>query len=387
MPQMIPDGQVLFYAMWRLLIGCFVCFCLTHAVGVAQSVEAIQQEIQALRARLTEMEALKARLEQLEAQLARLQPSPASAPVRVTGYLQFRYLHDTSLAQDSDNLERRPARDAFITRRARVDVIARPIPNTLFRLNLDAGSGTAQIRDVFVERSLAEGHLTVGLFRVPLLEEVRESSTDRLFPERTQMANSLFPTARDLGLAWRRPLSPQTTLTVGLFSGQRTVEGQASVTSRKSVLSRLDWEPTPAVHLWAGWMEGEGRRDYGGSVGLRNHPRRRAVLGAEWNPSPQWSLRAEGITGLDANLETPTSAEVEGWYAQLIYRVPDTPLIFYARRDDYDPNTQRGGDYFQRYGLGMAYQIDSATRLSLTWEQEQAPVRSELWTTQLQVQF
>ncbi len=74
----------------------------------------------------------------------------------------------------------------------------------------------------------------------------------------------------------------------------------------------------PTLRVWAGWMEGEGRRDYGGAVGLHNHTRRRAVLGAEWQPSHQWSLRAEGLEGRDINLQTPLTADVRGWYAQLV---------------------------------------------------------------------
>ncbi len=373
--------------MKRLFIAASLFTCLLSATAQT-SVEEIQAEIAELKRRIQELEAYKARLEALEAQLQQAKQTPTASPMaRLSGFVQFRYVHDTSLPQNANNLQQGSARDSLILRTARLDAIARPRPDTLYRVNLNANERQVSVSDAFIELRRPEGRYQIGLFRVPLLYETLESNADRLTPDASEMVNTLFPTERDVGIAFTRPLNEKTELTVGVFTGDRGSVSQRSLTSRKSLLTRFRFQPSKGFEGWLGAIVGEGRRTYPPDNTPANYSRERYGGGFLWQTN-NWFARGEVLWGRDGSnsLVEPT-ANVQGGYLLVGYRVPDSPWLLFGKYDTYDPNTKVSGDVFTRYAIGAQYGLNASTRLNFTYETPISPTRSEQWTLQFQVRY
>lgn len=375
--------------MRAFLLLSLILYCGLSALA-QPSIQELQAEIAELRRRIQELENYKARLEALEAQLQQLSQAPSPPPqapvARLSGFIQLRYIHDTALPQDAGDTVRGAARDTFRTRTVRLDGVAQPRPDTLYRVNLNAGERQAVVVDAFVELRRKHGRWTAGLFRLPLLYETLESNADRLTPDPSQMVDALFPTERDIGVAYTHYASPSTEWTLGLFSGDRGSLSQASLTSRKSLLVRLHHQFSNGLSAWVGGMTGEGRQEFAPNT-LVNYRRERYGAGVEWQQGTL-NLRAEALWGRNAgtSASNPT-VRVQGAYLLLSYAIPRSPLLIYGKYDTYDPNTATGDDTFLRYALGLRYELNPATHFNLTYQTPVAPRRSEQWTLQLQVRY
>ncbi len=125
----------------------------------------------------------------------------------ISGYIQAQYeALDTSRDEVDDsggplNLDR------FSIRRGRLKLEYDGIPHTRFMLQIDATSTGVGLRDaeagVFLEVDDWTMSLTAGLFKVPFGYEVMQSSSNRVFPERTRFAREFFAGERDLGVRLR----------------------------------------------------------------------------------------------------------------------------------------------------------------------------------------
>ena len=351
------------------------------------SVEALQAEI----ARLKEQ------LAKLEAQLAGLQKQQKAAekvtqrfePITLRGYVQMRYERDSSQPTDVNNLARGRAKENFRLRRVRLDVRGTPLKGVLYRLQVDAAETDVALRDAYLELRAGDGFFTFGHFKVPLLEEVLESSSVRWTPERARVSTALFPGERDRGIAYTLRKQGLPEITLGLFSGTRSTETQDSLTSRKSWLVRivqpLDKEGKLG-RIWVGRMDGVGRRDFGAPLNIANFDRERTVVGLLLTPISGLTLRAEWVDGKDAGTAANPTVKVRGWYALLGYKLPDQPITIYAKHDQYDPNRNVAGNTFRRNALGIQYDLNKMTRLNLTWEKEKNPSATR-WTFQTQVRY
>jgi len=351
------------------------------------SVEALQAEI----ARLKEQ------LAKLEAQLAELQKQQKAAekvtqrfePITLHGYIQMRYERDSSQPTDVNDLARGRAKDDFRLRRVRLDVRGTPLKGVLYRLQVDAAETDVLLRDAYLELKAGDGFFTFGHFKVPLLEEVLESSSVRWTPERARVSTALFPGERDRGITYALRKQGLPEITLGLFSGTRSAETQDSLTSRKSWLVRivqpLDKEGKLG-RIWVGRMDGVGRRDFGAPLGIANFDRERTVVGLLLTPISGLTLRAEWVDGKDAGTAANPTVKVRGWYALLGYKLPDQPITIYAKHDQYDPNRDVRFNTFRRNALGIQYDLNKVTRLNLTWENEKTP-NATRWTFQTQVSY
>ncbi len=369
-----------FLLIW-IVSGCM-------AVGQAQpSLEEVQAEIAELEKRIQELESHKAQLEALEAQLKEARPAQPTPVARLSGFVQFRYVHDTAVPVDANDPQRGSARDSFTLRTVRLDGVAQPRPDTLYRVNLNASERQVSVVDAFVEFRRPQGRYLLGLFRVPLLYETIESNADRLTPEASQMVSTLFPTERDVGIAYIHSLDSKTQLTLGVFTGDRSSATQQSLTSRKSLLARLHFQTANGFRAWVGGMAGEGRSAFPPSNTLANYTRERFGGGILWE-SGSWFVRAEAIWGrhLGSSLANPT-VRVNGGYLLLAYTIPNSPLLLYGKYDTFDPNTQVPSNTFCRYAIGVGYHPNPSTRFNLTYETPTQPVRSERWTLQMQVRY
>lgn len=377
---------------WAVVVALSVLVAFGN-FGAAQSgsgsVEALQAEI----ARLKEQ------LAKLEAQLAELQKQQKAAekvtqrlePITVHGYIQMRYERDSSRPTDENNLTTGRAKETFRLRRVRLDVRGAPMKGVLYRLQVDAAETDVALRDAYLELQAGDGTVTFGHFKVPLLEEVLESSSVRWTPERARVSTALFPGERDRGIAytWRKQGLPE--ITLGLFSGTRTTQTQDSLTSRKSWLVRLvqplDKEGKLG-RIWVGRMDGVGRRNFGTdqAPNIQNFDRERTVVGLLLTPISGLTIRGEWVDGKDAGTAANPTARVRGWYALLGYKLPHQPITLYAKHDRYDPNRDVVGNTFKRNALGVQYDLNKATRLNLTWEKQDNP-DATVWTFQTQVRY
>jgi len=351
------------------------------------SAEALQAEI----ARLKEQ------LAKLEAQLAELQKQQKAAekvtqrfePITLRGYIQMRYERDSSQPTDVNDLARGRAKENFRLRRIRLDVRGTALKGVLYRLQVDSAETNVALRDAYLELRTGDVFFTFGHFKVPLLEEVLESSAVRWTPERARVSTALFPGERDRGIAYTLRKRGLPEITLGLFSGTRSTETQDSLTSRKSWLVRivqpLDKEGKLG-RIWVGRMDGVGRRNFGAPLGIANFDRERTAVGLLLTPISGLTLRAEWVDGKDAGTAANPTVKVRGWYALLGYKLPDQPITIYAKHDQYDPNRDVAGNTFRRNALGIQYDLNKVTKLNLTWEKEKNPSATR-WTFQTQVSY
>jgi len=293
-----------------------------------------------------------------------------------------RFEHDSSLAKDASDLNKGRARDNFRLRRARLDVRGAPMNEVLLRLQADASEAELLLRDAYLELKAGKGVFPFGHFKVPLLEEVLESSSTRWTPERARLPTALFPGERDRGLAYTYQSPSGTVFTAALLSGTRNSLTQDSLTSRKSWLVRLvqplgdggKWGK-----LWLGLMDGVGRRDFGNPLGIANFDRDRQAVGLLLTNGAGLTFRGEWINGKDAGTAADPTVDVQGWYVLLGYKLPNHPITLYAKHDQYDPDRDLAGNTFRRSALGVQYDLNKATRLNLTWEDQQNP-QATIWT-------
>ena len=353
------------------------------------SVEALQAEIARLKEQLAKLEAQMAELQ--KQQKATEKVTQRFEPITVHGYIQMRYERDSSQPTDVTNLNTGRAKENFRLRRVRFDVRGTPLKGVLYRLQVDAAETDVALRDAYLELRAGDGVFTFGHFKVPMLEEVLESSSARWTPERARVSTALFPGERDRGVAYTLRKQGQPEITLGLFSGTRTTITQDSLTSRKSWLVRivqpLDKEGKLG-RIWVGRMDGVGRRNFGTAQALQilNFDRERTVIGLLLTPINGLTLRAEWVDGKDAGTAANPTVKVRGWYALLGYKLPDQPIAIYAKHNQYDPNRGARGDTFLGNALGIQYDLNKMTRLNLTWERENNPDATH-WTFQTQVRY
>ena len=351
------------------------------------SVEALQAEIARLKEQLAKLEAQLAELQ--KQQKATEKVTQRFEPISVRGYIQMRYERDNSRPTDENNLTTGRAKDNFRLRRVRLDVRGTPLKGVLYRLQVDAAETDVALRDAYLELRAGDGLFTFGHFKAPLLEEVLESSSVRLTPERARVSTALFPGERDRGITYTLRKQGLPEITLGLFSGTRTTQTQDSLTSRKSWLVRivqpLDKEGKLG-RIWVGRMDGIGRKDFGAPLGIANFDRERTVVGLLLTPINGLTLRAEWVDGKDAGTAANPTVKVRGWYALLGYKLPNQPVTIYAKHDQYDPNRDVAGNTFRRNALGIQYDLNKMTRLNLTWEREKNPSATR-WTFQTQVSY
>jgi len=120
-----------------------------------------------------------------------------------SGYIQAQYeVHDDSENEVEGTTLRN--QDRFLIRRGRLKLQYDGIEHARFMIQLDATSTGVGLRDAVA--SLIEPwtgwdiELAAGLFKNPFGFEVLQSSSDRVFPERTFLDRALYPGERDLGV-------------------------------------------------------------------------------------------------------------------------------------------------------------------------------------------
>lgn len=381
------------------LVSLSAVSLISFAIAQPISIDQLQAEIASLRQIVSEK---SAELEKLRQQLKRLEEALQSVQrkqqevakttnkfsgLTVGGYIQVRYRRDTSLPVDATKTADGSARENFWISRARLDIRWTPHPGVLARWHVDAAQTRLRTYDAYLELKNGEGIFTMGHFKVPLMEEVLESASVLLTPERSRAAETLFPGNRDRGIAltWRKEGMP--TVTLALLSGTRARDTGDSLTTRKSWLVRVVQPLGKFGQVWVGMMDGKGRADTNNDGILdTTYDRERKLVGLLLTPADRLSLRAEWLVGRGSDRYYPPTTRVRGGYIQVSFRLPNLPLTIYAKRDEFDPDRDQPDDTFTRNALGVQWDLNPATRLNLTWEKQHRP-NATVWTFQTQVRY
>ncbi len=346
-----------------------------------------------------EMARLESELQKMKEQLAQILKEQKSSqkviqrlePITIRGYIQMRYEKNTALPTDASNVTTDRAKETFRLRRSRLDVRVTPVKGVLYRIHVDGSGRHIALMDSYLQMQVGDGTVTFGHFKVPLLEEVIESSADRWTPERALVSDRLFFGLRDRGIAYSSVLDGGKEVTVGLFSGTLSRDTQDSLTTRKSWMLRL------AVPIgrngrwgkaWIGMMDGIGRRNFGtdAAPNILNFQRERQVIGLNLRSREGLVFRSEWVRGRDFGTAARPTARVHGWYALVGYQVPDQPVILYAKRDLFDPDRATPRNTFSRWALGVQYDVNRMSRMNLTWENQKNP-SATVWTFQTQLRY
>jgi hypothetical protein len=384
----------------RLAVSvCLLALLLAPAASQPVDVEKLQSEIEALKQlvaeKSAELEKLQQQLKQLEATLQSLQKKQQEADktvrkfsgLTVGGYIQMRYRRDTSLPVDATKVADGSARENFWISRARLDIRWTPHPKVFARWHVDAAQTRLRTYDAYLELKAGESTITMGQFKVPLMEEVLESASVLLTPERSRAAETLFPGNRDRGVAltWSKKGMP--TITFAILSGTRARETGDSLTTRKSWLVRIVQPVGKIGTVWFGMMDGKGRADVNNDGTLdTTYDRERKLVGLLLTPIDRLTLRAEWLTGKGSDRFYSPTTRVRGGYVQVSYQLPKLPLTLYAKRDEFDPDRDKPDDTFTRNALGVQWDLNPATRMNLTWEKQHRP-DATVWTLQTQVRY
>ncbi|MCS7186600.1 MAG: YscO family type III secretion system apparatus protein [Armatimonadetes bacterium] len=381
------------------LVSLSAVSLISFAIAQPISVDQLQAEIASLRQIVAEK---SAELEKLQQQLKRLEEALQSVQKKqqevakttnkfsgltVGGYIQVRYRRDTSLPVDATKTADGSARENFWISRARLDIRWTPHPGVLARWHVDAAQTRLRTYDAYLELKNGDGIFTMGQFKVPLMEEVLESASVLLTPERSRAAETLFPGNRDRGIAltWRKEGMP--TVTLALLSGTRARDTGDSLTTRKSWLVRVVQPLGKFGQVWVGMVDGKGRADTNNDGALETtYDRERKLVGLLLTPVDRLSLRAEWLIGKGSDRYYSPTTRIRGGYIQVSYRLPNLPLTIYAKRDEFDPDRDQPDDTFTRNALGVQWDLNPATRLNLTWEKQHRP-NATVWTFQTQVRY
>jgi hypothetical protein len=343
---------------------------------------ALLDEIQSLRRQVTDLESLKARLEKLETQVAGQAKTQAAAaaklaapPIKFSGFVQARF---------ENNLARNPHTDFFL-RRARLKLQADPTPWAGAVLQVDAANANVTPLDAFVDLKAPNGgwYLRAGQFRVPFgYEAFYESSSTRLAPERSRAIVSLFPNSvRDRGVFVAREVKGKPSFYLGALNGSG-INGRDN-NNAKDYLAHAEIPIGKTTSL--GVSGYTGKFTTVAANGARTDTDRdflganvQAILGPV-------ELHGEYVSGKNLG------ANIDGGYLQAALptsRTPGgTPFLKY---DWYDPNHSKAKDSFSRWTLGYAFELDKATRLTLTHEVAKDNATSgkdDVTTFQVQVKY
>jgi ribosomal protein L9 len=335
-----------------------------QAAPAAAAQPSLQQQIEDLRARLSELESqLAEQRESTSRELYAINDAQSKLAtgekVKISGYVQTQFTSDQAASPGTD----------FRVRRARIKLDAPVTDVAALTLQVDA-TRTVELKDAYLDlgRPTDVWRLRFGQAKVPFMYEVLESSGNRLEPERTALATTLFPGERDQG-AWvqfKNALGdsiPGTTLDVGLQNGNGV--NAADNNNSKDVVARLRFpignappdKNTEADSVYLAYRNGEltdaktsvttDKTFIGGGVSK--------ALGPVW-------FRGEAITGKQFG------HDIFGWYAHGSYEIPGTPGTLFARYERFDENRDKSGDQFNNLTVGYQHQIDSKTTATLAYE-------------------
>ena len=324
----------------------------------------LQQQIEELRAKLNELESKLAESKESTSREFHAindaqSKSATGEKLKFSGYIQAQFTSDEAANPKTD----------FRVRRARIKLQA-PVTNMVSgTIEFDA-TRTVELKEAFLDvgRPTDIWRLRFGQAKVPFMYDILQSSSVRLAPEQTAVAQAIFPGEYDQGL-WLQfnnvlgDSVPGTTLDLGVQNGQGP--NAAELNNNKDIVARLRFvlgntppdKDTEANSVYLGYLSGEltdaktlvttDKTGFGGGVSY--------LLGPTW-------LRGEYLAGQQSG------HDYEGWYGQLAYEIPHTQGTLFARYEQFDENRDVSENLLKDLTLGYQHQIDAKTRAVLAYE-------------------
>lgn len=330
----------------------------TESLSLQEQIDALKAEVRQLREQLADTEKTH---EKITEDVGTLQDKTAKSSwaekVKVSGYIQSQFTYDRAGSHKSD----------FLVRRGRLKLDAQVTDQAALTLQIDAARDKVELKDAYVDigRKSDPWRFRTGQSKVPFMYEVLESSSTRLEPERTAMAQVLFPSERDIG-AWlllKNALGdsvPATTLDLGVMNGNGpNTKGDAD--GRKDVIARLRFalgnqpvdKNTEANSVYLAYQQGS----LTDSKGVETD-KRYIGGGVSYVTGPLW-LRGEMLYG------ERSGKDFRGWYAHAAYAIPETRDTLFARYEYFDENRDVTGDLFRNWTAGWQHELDERTRVVL----------------------
>ena len=352
----------------------------------------LQEQVDELRAKLQELEAqLQKGAEAQESTSRDIYAINDAAAKLVTGpKLKFSgYVQ----AQVTDDRAASPKTD-FQVRRARLKLEAPITDLASATLEFDA-TRSVSLKEAFIDlgRATDVWRVRAGQSKVPFMYDILQSSSARLAPEQTAVAQYVFPSEYDQG-AWLQLKNalgdaiPGTTLDVGIQDGQGP--NTADLNEGKDLVARLRFvlgntppdKSMEANSVYLGYLDGKftkgtattDKTAFGGGISY--------LLGPVW-------LRAEYLAGQKLGLD------FTGWYGQAAYQFTNAVDTFFVRYDTLDENTDAPNTSVSDWTVGLEHFLDSSTRLILAHEfrspesgySQYAKTNGDLTTLRLQVKY
>lgn len=298
-----------------------------------------------------------------------------------SAYIQFQY-------NDTD----RPggAFDAFRLRRVRVGFTHQADPRTSAKVTFDLATGpsqrTAEMKDAFISydfdpsQGIESVKGRVGQQALPLGYELERSSSDREFPERAQYNQAMFRGERSRGVLFRKGFDGGFSAFVGAFNALSVDDPEQATLSSgpgNRLAAAVGLRSTGARHdFGVSYLAGERPEFTSGSgataVTAPKINRRFLYLDGTYNFDSRLFLRAEGMIGSDrlpsaTAVATADEQDMSGYQVHFGYNLnPRNQLNL--RYEQFDPNTDTGGNLFSGIGLSYIYWINPSTKLMGAYE-------------------
>jgi hypothetical protein len=380
----------------------------TKAIGelassgkLTTSDEAVQQ----LKRLVDELQTIRTRLDAIEAKFSGkpVQPKPSPSTIKLSGFTQFQY---TDTARKGTATYSVPS-DAFRFRRVRLIAEAAPSDFWSAKIVEEVAGGEnqsqTQLKEGWAQYKKDGYGVKIGQFAPMLGWDLERSTTIREMPEFAVLSRTYFSGENLRGITATRTEGPWT-FGLGAFDSLAIQDPEqaalGSGTGNKLSANAAVRYDKDNLRVGISGLAGKRAAYYADGKASPETDRRFGILDAEWRHVFQTpiTLRAELGVGRDripsarADLNRKahdlTSFNLEAAYALNAF---DT---FAARWDQLDPNTDKGGNVINGYGLTYLRNLNSAIRLSVTYEwtedRGRAALNQEryhLTTIRLQVRF
>lgn len=273
-------------------------------------------------------------------------PSLAEAAVKVSGYVQSRYVNDAA---------RGPASD-FLVRRARLKVSGTITENADILFQIDA-AGSVTVKDGAVGWGRGGWHLQFGQRKVPFGFQILESSSVRLALERAKFINSLFPGRRDRGVfVFYAPQGEGLPVTLSFAIVNGNGPNKDDNNNHKNLVFRVEAKPKWGT-VGASYYTGNFTND---STGVTTAMVRSGFYLVRTTDTVEF--QGEFVAGRERG------QSVQGWYLQGAHRLTNLPAAVFVRRELFDPNRNAAADEYNNTIVGAAFYADKATTFTCQYQ-------------------
>jgi hypothetical protein len=325
----------------------------TKERNLEAEVERLQLALDQALQRLTALEALQVRkvAEEKKADAAKA----ASPSVKFSGYVQAQYLRESG---EGTNVTRADVR------RGRIKLDAQLSPAAALTLQTENALGGIELRDANVDLTFNKLKMRAGQFKVPLSFQILESSGVRLTPERALINTRSVPGERDRGVLFDVPLNPDhkaaPLLQLGVFNGRGINQQSGNNQTSKDLVAALFF-PTKPVSGRIALLTGKFTNDAANNVKVN---KRRLMFDVQYDQAP-WNVQLQFGTG-KGDFRTAggmvSATDVRGGYFQVAHKPKESKFTLLARYQQYDPDTDTGGNTINGPLFGIVYDATDKVR-------------------------